>query len=443
MEAIDRYRHQADPALTQPTRLPTIFARSTGALPSAIAIVRVSGPDAGLAAERLCGSLPPPRRAVLRALRRPDDGAILDRALVLWMPGPATATGEDLLELHVHGGRAVVAAVEAALAALPGLVAASPGDFTRRAFENGRLDLTQVEGLGDLLTAETERQRTAALAVADGGLRSRVELWRSAALDLAARVEAALDFSDEGDVEEDPALATDARALAAVIRATLAEPPPERLRDGVRVAIAGPPNAGKSTLLNALVGRDVAITSAVAGTTRDVIETTVVIDGVPIVFFDTAGLRERPGDAIEAQGIARARGALERSDLILWLGDAEGRPPGNMMWITAKCDTISPDPRADVAVSALTGAGLDDLRRAIVARATALLPAAGAIVFGARHRVLLASAIDALERAAYHDDAILCAEELRQARDAFDAISGRANPEALLDTLFARFCIGK
>ena len=421
----------------------TIFARSTGALPAAIAIVRVSGPRAAAALETLSGRpLPEPRKAVVRVLCDAQ-GALLDRAMVLWLPGPDTATGEDLVELHLHGGRAVVGAVEAALAGLPGLMPAAAGAFTRRAFENGRIDLTQVEGLADLLAAETQRQRIAALAVAEGGLRRRVGEWQAQVLGLAARAEAAIDFADEHDVVPDAALTSAIAQLGAALRTALDEPPAERLRDGVRIAIAGPPNSGKSTLLNALIERDAAIASPIAGTTRDLVEAPVILDGLPLVFVDMAGLRETPGDAVEAIGIERARGAIARSDLVLWLGDVDATPGGEVIHVTTKTDLGVADPRADVAVSAVTGAGMRDLRARLVGAASRLVPATGSVALSTGQRALIAEAANALDTAAAQSDEVLRAEALRSALRAFDRVTGVADTEAMLDALFGRFCIGK
>ena len=271
---------------------PTIFALSSGAPPAGVGVVRVSGPRAGAALEALAGRLPQPRRASLAKLR---DGAfaLLDEALVLWFPGPNTATGEDLAEFHCHGGRAVIAVVEAALAALPGLRRAEPGEFTRRAFANGRIDLAEAEGLGDLLAAETELQRAAAIANAGGALSRQVESWREGVLVLSAEVEGVLDFSDEEDSADLPEFFTwNIGALAGELGVWLARPRSERLGEGYRVVLAGPPNAGKSTLFNVLVESEAAITSPIAGTTRDVIERSVAIAGVPFAFVDTAGLRD-------------------------------------------------------------------------------------------------------------------------------------------------------
>ena len=421
----------------------TIFARSTGALPSAIAILRVSGPQAGAALVALSGrSLPHPRNAVVRVLRDAG-GLLLDRAMVLWLPGPSTATGEDLVELHLHGGRAVVEAVELALAGLPGLVAARPGAFTRRAFENGRIDLTQVEGLADLLAAETERQRAAALAVAEGGLRRRVSGWQDAVLELAARAEAAIDFADEDDVAPDAALAGDIGALATILRDALDHPPAERLRDGVRIGIAGPPNSGKSTLLNALIEREAAIASPMAGTTRDLVEVPVVLGGLPVVFVDMAGLRDTPADAVEAIGIERAHSAIARSDLVLWLGEVDAAPPGDVIRVGTKADLGLVDPSTDIAVSAVTGEGLSELRALLVVHASRLVPAIGSVALTVGQRALVAEAALALDAATTQQDDVLRAEDLRIAMRAFDRITGVVDTEAMLDALFGRFCIGK
>ena len=438
METAVRWRDQRREALT------TIFARSTGALPSAIAIVRISGPGAGSALAALSKpDLPVPRQAVIRALRRPDTGDLLDRAMVLWLPAPATVTGEDMVELHLHGGRAVVAAVEGALGSLPGLVPAEPGEFTRRAFDNGRMDLSEVEGLADLLVADTERQRSSALAMAEGGLRRRVGEWQARLLLLAARVEASIDFAEEGDVDQDDLLAGDIADLAHDLRSTLAGPPAERLRDGVRVVLAGPPNSGKSTLLNALSGREAAIVSPIAGTTRDLVEAVVSFDHVPVILTDTAGLRDRAADTVEAIGVERARDMVGRADLILWLGAPGDAPSGNAIRVAAKADLVPPSAQADIAISALTGQGMDALRTIIVARAEQLLPSIGTLALSMRQRQHVSHALDALEAAKDEADEILRAEQLRVALVAFDRVTGAADVEAMLDTLFGRFCLGK
>ena len=299
----------------------TIVALSSGRPPAAIAIIRISGPRALAAAGAVAGSLPEARRAALRTLRAPD-GAVLDRALVLAFPGPRSATGEDIVEFHVHGGRAVAAAVEEALVAQPGCRRAEAGEFTRRAFENGRIDLIEAEGLADLLAAETEGQRRRAIDAAEGHVSRRIGEWADAVLALSARVEAILDFGDEDDVAADDAgIARDAAALASEMARSLDQPTVERLRDGVIVALAGPPNAGKSTLLNALAGRDAAIVSPIAGTTRDRIELQLVRAGRAYRLVDTAGLRGDDVDVIEAEGIARTIRTIAGADIVLWLGD--------------------------------------------------------------------------------------------------------------------------
>ncbi len=423
----------------------TIFALSSGAPPAGIGVVRVSGPQAGAALRALAGRLPDPRRAALARLRDAA-GALLDEALVLWFPGPNTATGEDLAELHCHGGRAVIAAVERALAALPGLRRAEPGEFTRRAFANGRIDLAEAEGLGDLLAAETELQRAAALANAGGALSRQVENWRERVLALSAEVEGVLDFSDEEDAADLPECFTwNIAALAADLREWLARPRSERLGEGFRVVLAGPPNEGKSPLFNALIESGAAITSPIAGTTRDVIERSVAIGGVPFTFVDTAGLREEEGaDAIEAIGIDRARGELAQADLVLWLGPEGAGPPG--AWeIAAQADRdgFTPKVAARFTLSATTGEGLGALKSALVETARGALPKPGEAALNARQHARLSEAAEALESARVLSDPLLVAEELRRARLAFDRLVGRATTEDMLDTLFGRFCIGK
>lgn len=425
-------------------RFPTIFALSSGAPPAGIGVVRVSGPRAGEALAALAGRVPEPRRASLARLRDAS-GALLDEALVLWFPGPNTATGEDLAELHCHGGRAVIASVEAALAALPDTRRAEPGEFTRRAFANGRIDLAEAEGLGDLLAAETELQRAAALANAGGALSRQVEGWRERVLGLSAEVEGVLDFSDEEDSADLPECFTwNIGALAGELGEWLARPRSERLGEGFRVVLAGPPNAGKSTLFNSLIESEAAITSPIAGTTRDVIERSVAIDGVPFTFVDTAGLREAGADEIEAIGIARAEAELERADLVLWLGP-EGDGPVGAWEIAAQADRpgFLPKTSARFTLSATTGEGLTELKSALVARARDALPKPGEAALNARQHARLSEAAEALGSAKALSDPLLVAEELRRARLAFDRLIGRATTEDMLDTLFGRFCIGK
>lgn len=431
----------------------TIFALSSGAPPAAIAVVRISGAAAGQALQSLAGRIPEPRRAHLASLRN-GDGSLLDRALVLWFPGPATATGEDLAELHLHGGRAVVAAVESALEAMPELRRAVAGEFTRRAFANGRIDLAEAEGLADLLSAETELQRQNAMALAGGALSRKIEDWRTRLLHSSAAVEAVLDFADEDDVAVlPPEFAHSLSGLRGEIAEWLARPRAEVLKNGFRVVLAGPPNAGKSTLFNALVEDEAAITAPQAGTTRDVLLRAVALEGVPFVFIDTAGLRETTTDSIEAIGIERAYGELDRADLVLWLGQ-EGRGPKGMgptgrgasgSWeIAAQSDLhghSKSEPRHSI--SAVTGQGMDDLRSDLVATARASMPKPGEAALNQRQSGLLQSAVRALNDAAIAHDPLLVAEDLRIVRTAFDALVGRTGTEDVLDALFGRFCIGK
>src|SRR5712671_2400880 len=314
------------------TDRPTIFALSSGRPPAAIAVVRVSGPRAGDALTALGGKVPEPRKAVLRRLRHPETKAVLDEALALWIPGPKTETGEDMAELHLHGGRAVIAAVLAELGKLSGFRPAEAGEFTRRAFAVGRLDLTAVEGLADLVSAETEAQRAQAMRQFSGALGTRAETWRQRLIAALALIEARIDFSDEADVPEDlirPALHA-ARELLEEIEQTLRdEHRGERLREGLVVAIAGPPNAGKSSLLNRLARREAAIVSPYAGTTRDVIEVHLDLGGYPVTLLDTAGIRASD-DPVEQEGVRRARARAEAADLVLWVEEAAEASAGHM-----------------------------------------------------------------------------------------------------------------
>lgn len=421
----------------------TIFALSSGTPPAAIGVIRISGPSSLNALKHLVKSVPLPRQASVRVLSA-GDGSALDRALVLWLPGPATVTGEDMAELHLHGGRAVIDAVEAVLAGLPGLRRAQPGEFTRRAFTNGRIDLAEAEGLADLLAAETELQRRNAQALAGGALSRAVEAWRAAVLALSAEVEAVLDFADEDDVAMLPAdFAARTAALADGLGQWLATPRAETLRDGFRVVLAGPPNAGKSTLFNTLVEHEAAITAPEAGTTRDAIERAVAIDGVPFVFVDTAGLREAGAGAIEREGMARARAQAEAADLVLWLGERDALPHG--AWQIATMADLDPDAGSGARhrVSAVTGQGIAALRRDLIEHARGAMPRPGAVALNQRQRGLLAEAQAALRSARAESDPLLQAESLRIARARFDDLTGRASTEHMLDTLFGRFCIGK
>ncbi len=334
----------------------------------------------------------------------------------------------------------MVAAVLACLARIDGLRAARAGEFTRRAFEKGRIDLSEAEGLADLLAAETETQRRAALALAEGAMGAAVTRWQRTILEVSALIEAQLDFSDESDVAERPdAVGSRLKELVDEIASLLAAPPAERLKDGVRVVLAGPPNAGKSSLLNALAGRHAAIVSDEAGTTRDRIEAPVVIDDVAFVLIDTAGLNEAAIGSVEAMGIALTGEALASADIVLWLGAARDMPDGAML-IASKADV---EQRAGIPVSALTGAGLGALRHSLVDRARDLIPRPNTLALNVRHRTILHDVVAELDASRKSDDELIVAEHLRQARALLDRITGKADVEDVLDALFSGFCIGK
>lgn len=426
----------------------TIFALSSGAPPQAIAVLRVSGPEAFTALARLTPAGVSPRMATLRTLRHPHSGEPLDQALVLTFPGPRSATGDDVVELHLHGGRAVVRAVEAALAEIDGLRRAEPGEFTRRALTNGRIDVNQAEGLADLLAAETEAQRRAAQAMADGHFSALVEAWRERLVDVSALVEADLDFADEADVGDGLAGQIHAAidALLGDCTAMLDLPRAELLRDGVRVVLAGPPNSGKSALYNALLQKDAAIVTPIPGTTRDVLAAPLAFAGIPFVVVDTAGLRDRAGDPVEAMGMARAAAEAAHADILLWLGPQGTGPSGPaLIEIDAKSDIpdrIAKDAPA-IAVSALSGAGLGTLVECLVTMGGDLLPLDTPYALNQRQRASIAAISALLAEAAGQDDSLIVGELLRAARGALDRLTGRAGTEDLLDALFGRFCIGK
>jgi tRNA modification GTPase len=451
----------------------TIFALSSGRPPAAIAVVRVSGPQAGAALQALIGKIPAPRHAALARVCDPASGEMIDAGLALWFPGPRSETGEDTAELQLHGGRAVIAAVLAALARVPGCRPAEAGEFTRRAFENGRLDLTRVEGLADLVGADTEAQRRQAFRQMRGALGDRAESWRTQLIEALALVEARIDFPDEGDVPEDlvaPALAK-ARELRDEIAATLADRRRgERLRDGLVVAIAGPPNAGKSSLLNRIARRDAAIVSPFAGTTRDVIEVHLDLDGCPVTLLDTAGIRDSI-DPVEQEGVRRARERAAGADLVLWMLDAAAGGeipvetiaqefPNNAKWIvwnkidlvtTLRIKTLkSIIHKLDYPcyfISALTESGFSEFLKALASHAEEFLGSSEpALVTRARHRYALENALAALERAVNEPAPIredVVAEELRLAGRALGRLTGRVDVEDVLDVIFRDFCIGK
>jgi tRNA modification GTPase len=434
----------------------TIAAVSTAPGRAAIAIVRISGPEAGTALDTIAGPRPEPRRASVRAVRDPRDARLIDRGLALWLPGPGSATGEDMAELHLHGGRAVVTATLDALFACPGVRAAEPGEFTRRAVLAGRMDLAEAEGLADLLAAETEAQRRQAMLQAEGALSAVVERWRERLVGAMALVEAGIDFSDEDGV---PAEArAQARevigALLADMSDALADSRAERLRDGFRVAIVGPPNAGKSSLLNALARRDVAIVTDIPGTTRDVLEIHLDLDGFPVILADTAGLRETE-DAIELEGVRRAAARAEAADLALWIEDATatGDAPPTLsaaaLWRVANKIDLAPEAAldADHRLSARTGAGLDALITALGRAAGDALEAGEDVgMTRARHREALTAVSASLAEALDGWDELadeLLAELLRRASDDLGRITGRIGVEDVLDRVFSSFCIGK
>ena len=420
----------------------TIFALSSGRPPAAIAVIRISGPAAHAAASRIAGELPPARTAALRELRHPRTGELLDQALVLRFDAPASSTGEDSVEFQCHGGRAVVDGLLRALGEMEGLRIAEPGEFTRRAFENGRIDLTEAEGLADLVEAETESQRKAALALAEGGLRRQIERWQEQLLGLSAAAERAIDY-DEDDSEVDPSLLGGIQALSAELDQWLKRPRIEPLRDGVRVVVAGPPNAGKSSLINAIVGQERAIVTDTPGTTRDHIEVPLSLGGVPVLLTDTAGLRETD-DPVEAIGVSRTKTLSETADILVWLGDPQAAPDHpRLILVHSKCDLPERKRRqpGPLAISSATGEGVAALLDRIASTAKALLPAKDAIALNRRQAALLGEALEALHGPG--DDAVLAAENLRVARGCFDRLTGRAGVEDVLDALFGRFCLGK
>ncbi|HTG38502.1 tRNA uridine-5-carboxymethylaminomethyl(34) synthesis GTPase MnmE [Sphingomonas sp.] len=423
----------------------TIVALSSGAPPSAIGVIRLSGPQAFAVATALAGALPPPRHAAVRRLRH--DGTLLDQALVLSFPAPDTATGEDLVEFHAHGGVATIDAVIAAILSFPGVRIADPGEFTRRGLTNGRIDLTQAEALGALLAAQSESQRRAAMLTADGVLRRSIEAIEARLLSLSAKVELTLDFADEEDADQDENAALAVRqgidALAMEVRGWLAKPTVDALHRGFRIVLAGPPNAGKSTLLNRLVGRDVAIVSDIAGTTRDRIDAPVVHGGIAFLLTDTAGLADRTDDAIEAIGIDLAKVAMDQADLVLWLGDTPP-PRADMLWLYPRMDlragTMSPN---RLPVSAATGEGIDALWQAIHAAISGRLPPEDGRALNRRQRNCMERVDNALKAAATTVDPLLIAHELHAARAHLHQLTGQADTESMLDALFSGFCIGK
>jgi len=453
--------------MAPPSVADTIFALSSGRPPAAIAVVRVSGPVARRAVEALTGDLPEPRKAALRRVRDPESGEVIDEALLLWFPAPRSETGEDVAEFQLHGGRAVIAGVLDALSRVEGLRPAEAGEFTRRAFENGQLDLTEVEGLADLIGAETDAQRRQAFRQLKGLLGNRAEAWRGRLIEALALVEARIDFSDEADVPED--LVGPALSIARELRAEIAEVVAnagrgERLREGLVVAIAGPPNAGKSTLLNRIAQREVAIVSPIPGTTRDVIEVHLDLGGYPVTLLDTAGVRDSE-DPIEREGVRRARERAAEADLVLWVTDARDHIPWDQAsdtprWVVRnKADLLLNaldknnnvknefvNSNIEFTISATCGFGVEQLLAEVTKFASKFFGSEPALVTRQRHRRALQDTVAALDRALVGANVIqedIIAEEVRLAATVLGRLTGRIDVEDILDVIFRDFCIGK
>jgi tRNA modification GTPase len=449
----------------------SIFALSSGGVPSGVAVIRLSGPHAEDLVRLYADGVPAPRRASLRALRLPETGEIVDQGLILWFPDPDSFTGEDCAEFHCHGSRSVVTALLDSLAKQPDCRLAEPGEFARRAFDNGKLDLTSVEGLADLINAETDAQRRQALDQARGGLFGVAEAWRGRLIELRAMVEARIDFSDEGDVASAGSAEIDQRMqqLRDDIGAVVASADRgERVRTGFKVALAGRPNAGKSTLLNVLARREVAIVTDEPGTTRDILEVPLDLGGFPVLVYDTAGLRPAAGKA-EQEGVRRALARAGSSDLVLWLNAPEdsGKPPklpndsGPVLsdsvpiwFVGTKADLgirhgaaiLPADDKfaAAFSISAKTGDGLAGLEVALQEAASKAMTGDEALtITRLRHKVLLAAAVGDLDAALAAREEEVVAELLRRASDALGRLTGRIDVEDVLDQLFGEFCIGK
>jgi tRNA modification GTPase len=456
------------------SREQTIFALSSGRPPSAIAVVRVSGAEAGTALQEIAGGIPAARLAK-RVMLRDSLGEVIDDAVVLWFAGPASATGEDVAEFHVHGGRAVLNALFAALSSIANVRAAEPGEFTRRAFENGKIDLIEAEGLDDLIHADTDRQRRQALRQLRGLLGDRAREWRRQLIEASALIEAGIDFSDEDDVPDDllkPAMEKIARLRREIEETLVASAQSERLRDGLTVAIAGAPNVGKSTLLNRLARRDAAIVSPYAGTTRDVIEVHLDLDGYPVTLIDTAGIRETE-DPVEREGVRRAQERAVAADLVLWLADDDDDGAGSLQPIgeggvpvwrvrtkvdlfgsetdEAKSGQLEAKPGRGAAtryfrISAARGDGVDELVRSLTSFAAEWFGGdETALITRLRHRNILREAAASLAKAEIsvgRGDEFM-AEELRILIQLMGRLLGRVDIDDILDSLFKDFCIGK
>lgn len=432
----------------------TIFAPATAEGRAGVAIIRLSGPDAAAALTALTGRSPPAPRFAARATYRDAKGDLLDHGLALYFPAPASFTGEDVVELHLHGGRAVIAAIMAALGALPRLRPAEPGEFSKRAFVNGKLDLTEAEAIADLVDAETRAQQRQALRQLDGALGRLYEAWANDLLRALAHLEADLDFPDEDlpDGVADQTRSALRRVLDEITGHLDDNRRGERLRNGFEIAILGAPNAGKSSLLNALARRDAAIVSDIAGTTRDVIEVQMDLGGFPVILADTAGLRET-ADRVEDEGVRRALARAERADLKLLLYDGSLWPAkdvatadlldGDALEIVTKADLLSATADLPLAISTVTGAGLDGLLDRLAEAVAARLSGGGPALTRARHRTALEDAKEALDRAMTAPSPELVAEDVRLAVRAIGRITGRVDVEDLLDVIFRDFCIGK
>jgi tRNA modification GTPase len=432
----------------------TIFALSTAPGRSGVAVLRVSGRAAAAALLALAGSVPRPREAKLATLRQPYTGEVLDRGLVLFFPAPHSFTGEDVAEFQVHGGRAVVAGIMDVLSGMKGLRPAEPGEFVRRAFEAGKMDLAQTEALADLLEAETAAQRRLALNGLEGGLGQLADGWRGQLIQVQALIEAYIDFPDEGDIpsgvlDQGKALAEELRER---INAVLSEPDGNRLREGATVVVAGPPNAGKSSFMNRVAKRDIAIVTPFAGTTRDMLELHLDLGGLPVTLIDTAGVREAT-DPVEVEAVRRAVDRSRSADLVLWFSEtveSDSVPDqlsGERTWLVrTKADQPSPSaaqPTPHV-ISAHSGHGIPALLQAVQdALAESLSGRESALITRVRHRTALEECVATLHRAQRLDDPELIAEELRLAARALGRISGRVDVEDILDVAFGSFCIGK
>jgi len=442
------------------TATDTIFALSSGAGRSAVAVIRISGPATAALLERLAGGLPSSRSFALRSIREPSSGDLLDRAVVVWLPAPHSVTGEDCGELHLHGSPAVVSTVSMLLAGFPGVRPAEAGEFTRRAFLNGKMDLVEVEGLADLLDARTEVQRRQALRQMSGIASSVFDGWRQRLLHIRASIEAVVDFADEPGIAEEAAPGIDAEIrslMVAISDAVAGSASAEIVRDGVRVVLAGLPNTGKSSLLNTLARRDAAIVSEVPGTTRDVIEVSLEMSGIPVILTDTAGLRGNVADTIEQEGIRRTRKQISAADVVVWVWSAD--VPGSEvaegfsldLVVQNKCDLGSGLPRNDLPASQLristrTGVGivgfiehLSGLLRDRYGNVESSLLVSVRQVAIARNSIRLLN--NALECPATHLE--LKAEEIRAAADEIGRLTGKIDVEEWLGAIFSRFCIGK